>query len=970
MKKGIRILLILIFVFILVNTGIYADESGIAITKVPYSQEYEEWLKLPQELREKRVAPQMYDVDESVINSLNNSNNISKGRRMVRKSSLPDKYNTLDEMNIKVKNQNTRNICWAFAFTSAAEIACKKYENENYEFSPMHIDYACTKKFKDIINPYAQIRGYNEGGNLNNLISYLSSGQGPILEEYMPFDTNKGEISYSEMPNNLQSKFIDLQQLPGISTRKKEEICRGDRDYSDEELALRENIKAKIIQSGGIWCDIMMDKYTQNKNPVLYTYEMGGVKSHAAVLIGYDDNYSANNFSEDKALRPKHDGAYIALNSYGEGWGDNGIFYISYDDVNVEDNLGYIKKSSDVDYDTIYQHNYGDSQMFYDFKPLNSTQKQLYTANIFERDVTKREQLTKLFIPNTSYFSLQDVDIEIYINPQSSSLDPSKLVKVECDVTNLNQAENYINLKEPIELSGEKYAVVVKYILKDENTSIKICLQNSIQDLEQIEEGQSFYSFNCENWNDLYNFNFYNLPSNITRGAGSGGVNPSSHYAIKLKAITKSIDKSIKIINIKNKNTDRVYSNLESEISAYVVTTANLNGANLTLKLLKDGLDVTDKIDIVSLPKVKSRASNIKFKNKGNLENGVYKLQISTPDNIISEKEYEVTSIENDENFVKLEYEDEKFIDALKESIPNFDNYTVRTENKMIYIKKEFKEFVEQLTYLSILSNDDNVISSIKGIEIFKNLNYLFLSHIDVKDLDAVLNLTNLKYLYISNSNIEKKEFNFENTNLKRLSMYNCELSDISKLKVPDTIISIDLEKNHIKVIPNTLYEKAKYISVLNQTVYDEITLDQNDSYALVEMPEILRLKSPTELIFRNCEYDEDSGKIKISTKNIEEGIAEIELPFPEGAYDIDVIDPYGSKYIINYKVVEHKIEPVDTNTDNDNSNDNFEQGSSFIENLNPRTGTKVIYLYTSIVLSITIILITLKSKKINITNK
>ena len=227
MKKGIRILLILIFVFILVNTGIYADESGIAITKVPYSQEYEEWLKLPQELREKRVAPQMYDVDESVINSLNNSNNISKGRRMVRKSSLPDKYNTLDEMNIKVKNQNTRNICWAFAFTSAAEIACKKYENENYEFSPMHIDYACTKKFKDIINPYAQIRGYNEGGNLNNLISYLSSGQGPILEEYMPFDTNKGEISYSEMPNNLQSKLIDLQQLPGIQLEKKRKFVEG-----------------------------------------------------------------------------------------------------------------------------------------------------------------------------------------------------------------------------------------------------------------------------------------------------------------------------------------------------------------------------------------------------------------------------------------------------------------------------------------------------------------------------------------------------------------------------------------------------------------------------------------------------------------------------------------------------------------------------------------------------------------------
>ena len=100
MKKEIRIFLTLISVFILVNTSIYANENGITITKVPYSQEYEDWLKLPQELREKRVVPQMYDVDESVVNNLNNSNYILKGRRVARNLSLPDKYNTLEKMKI------------------------------------------------------------------------------------------------------------------------------------------------------------------------------------------------------------------------------------------------------------------------------------------------------------------------------------------------------------------------------------------------------------------------------------------------------------------------------------------------------------------------------------------------------------------------------------------------------------------------------------------------------------------------------------------------------------------------------------------------------------------------------------------------------------------------------------------------------------------------------------------------------
>ena len=50
--------------------------------------------------------------------------------------------------------------------------------------------------------------------------------------------------------------------------------------------------------------------------------------NHCVSIIGWDDNFDKSNF----LITPPGNGAWIAKNSWGSDWGDNGFFYISYYD--------------------------------------------------------------------------------------------------------------------------------------------------------------------------------------------------------------------------------------------------------------------------------------------------------------------------------------------------------------------------------------------------------------------------------------------------------------------------------------------------------------------------------------------------------------------------------------------------------------------------------------------------------------
>lgn len=103
---------------------------------------------------------------------------------------------------------------------------------------------------------------------------------------------------------------------------------------------IRAEYKNFIMENGGIRCGVQTVgiKDGSNGNKVCFnkTRTTNG-SNHSVVIVGWDDTYSKNNFPASN--RPSTDGAYIVQNSWGKDWGTNGKFYVSYEDLYIEDGL-------------------------------------------------------------------------------------------------------------------------------------------------------------------------------------------------------------------------------------------------------------------------------------------------------------------------------------------------------------------------------------------------------------------------------------------------------------------------------------------------------------------------------------------------------------------------------------------------------------------------------------------------------
>lgn len=236
-------------------------------------------------------------------------------------SSLPLSYNSLTEVPTSfVRDQGQTSTCWAFAANSAFEIAIYKKTGMILNFSEDHL----------ILNAPIPVT-YDSGGYFNIAAAYYSNGTGPVLESLDPY--GDGLTNLDAISNYQIASYVSIEN--DIKGTKKAIMTYGSAiasiNFSDEGYEL----------------------YSTSTHSYYNNDEDLG-PSHEFVLVGWDDNYSVNNFK----VKPSSPGAFIAMNSWGTSWGDSGYFYISYEDVNILDDVYAITDfTSTKEFKTIYNYN-------------------------------------------------------------------------------------------------------------------------------------------------------------------------------------------------------------------------------------------------------------------------------------------------------------------------------------------------------------------------------------------------------------------------------------------------------------------------------------------------------------------------------------------------------------------------------------------------------------------------------------
>lgn len=227
------------------------------------------------------------------------------------------KFDLRDKIPIKIEYQTvaTYRSCYAFAALDSIETNIMLKKGKIFDFSESHLEYMTS-------NLLGGDRQLNEGGGFLSVLSYIGEGNGPVLE--------------SEIPN----KVYKVEEYEKLKCAKPIVKIVHTKDFLEKDKNFRKNLKKHIVENGSIYAGIYFESPVSESISEFYnnkTYSYCSIKpkdiNHVVSIIGWDDNYSKENFPEEN--KPKKDGAYISM-SFWKGFENDHIIYISYEDAMVE----------------------------------------------------------------------------------------------------------------------------------------------------------------------------------------------------------------------------------------------------------------------------------------------------------------------------------------------------------------------------------------------------------------------------------------------------------------------------------------------------------------------------------------------------------------------------------------------------------------------------------------------------------
>lgn len=739
--------------------------------KCTMTKEYKNYLNLSEEERKNLIVPVMCEEFKA-----NTKYGMTIEEPNYLEASKFDLRNVAGENYVtSVKNQMTTSTCWAHSLASSIESNYLMNGGKELNISELALGYASSYKLKDGINPYGVLMydaASNDvvpfdtilsGNSICGIMSLLGSRRSIVTEE-------KSGLVLNETITDSSSGLLEYLKM-------KSEYAVGDFYLSIANTCQENNnyeinaIKYMLVNNGtvdaGTYIDASenLEGFSDDLKNYYYTGE--GIQNHAISIVGWDDGYSKDNFTNENGDKPAGDGAFIIKNSYGTLFGDNGYYYISYYDINI------CKMNFSVDR---VKENQDDYSYFYDNTStlLNLNLDTLYLANKF----VKKDDNVEL-LKNISLFSITPGDkYELYYSKDLSTANYKLLKKGTFEYTGLTN----IDIDSKINVDNEFY-IILKYISQSgvpigvfatSNSNSLIVTEFSAPIYANPKLGVSYYSEDAKNWADsvnegvklcvnqedceleenniLVNFNPFiyaftsaesyrfdidSIDNNLKNNVDGGQIK----YNLNIENIDKTkID--VKILNSKSEDVTNQFKIINNDNEYTIIAESNkVTIGNYKTVFTYNGIELTDEFTV---SKKESTIQSIEIVGEDTVyANGklVLTIKVNSSTNVKPEIEWEssdinIATVEN--GIVSGITEGEVIITARTTDGSN------KTATKKIYVKG-----VQNADIINDNTNTGNIGESSNnpktGIESY------FLTLIVI--LLVTLNI----YLYIKKKNIFRK---------------------------------------------------------------------------------------------------------------------------------------------------------------------------------------------------------------------